>query len=93
MKESEYGNDVQTVKAEYERHQKEHKIIDQVWIPTDLNFLKLIQMPKMLRYIKSSYLNTISSNPTIIIISSKSLLSAIYSVIKFVGLSVRLLEI
>ena len=30
MKESEYGNDVQTVKAEYERHQKEHKIIDQV---------------------------------------------------------------
>jgi hypothetical protein len=30
VKESEYGNDVQTVKAEYERHQKEHKIIDQV---------------------------------------------------------------
>lgn len=29
MKESEYGNDVQTVKAEYERHQKEHKVIDQ----------------------------------------------------------------
>ncbi len=29
VKESEYGNDVQTVKAEYERHQKEHKVIDQ----------------------------------------------------------------
>jgi len=30
IKESEYGTDVQSVKVEYERHQKEHKIIDQV---------------------------------------------------------------
>ena len=29
IKEAEYGNDVQTVKLEYERHQKEHKVIDQ----------------------------------------------------------------
>jgi hypothetical protein len=29
IKESDYGNDVHTVRAEYERHQKEHKIIDQ----------------------------------------------------------------
>ena len=30
LRESEYGTDVQSVKAEYDRHQKEHKIIDQV---------------------------------------------------------------
>jgi hypothetical protein len=30
VKESDYGSDVHTVKAEYERHQKEHKVIDQV---------------------------------------------------------------
>jgi len=30
VKEAEYGSDVQGVKVEYERHQKEHKIIDQV---------------------------------------------------------------
>ena len=29
LKEAEYGTDVQTVKVEYERHQKEHKVIDQ----------------------------------------------------------------
>ena len=29
VKESEYGTDVHTVRAEYERHQKEHKVIDQ----------------------------------------------------------------
>ena len=29
LKESEYGTDMQTVKIEYERHQKEHKVIDQ----------------------------------------------------------------
>ena len=29
VKESDYGTDIQTVKAEYERHQKEHKVIDQ----------------------------------------------------------------
>ena len=29
LKEAEYGTDMQTVKLEYERHQKEHKVIDQ----------------------------------------------------------------
>nr|XP_040567605.1 plectin-like isoform X1 [Lepeophtheirus salmonis] len=29
VKEADYGTDLQTVKAEYERHQKEHKVIDQ----------------------------------------------------------------
>jgi len=29
LKEGEYGTDMQTVKLEYERHQKEHKVIDQ----------------------------------------------------------------
>eukprot|EP00092_Neocalanus_flemingeri_P021691 GFUD01023529.1.p1 GENE.GFUD01023529.1~~GFUD01023529.1.p1 ORF type:complete len:5553 (+),score=1484.06 GFUD01023529.1:557-17215(+) len=29
LKESEYGTDMQTVKVEYDRHQKEHKVIDQ----------------------------------------------------------------
>ena len=29
VKESDYGTDIQTIKAEYERHQKEHKVIDQ----------------------------------------------------------------
>ena len=29
VKEADYGTDVQTIKAEYERHQKEHKVIDQ----------------------------------------------------------------
>merc|ERR1711899_391700 len=29
VKDADYGSDVQTVKAEYERHQKEHKVIDQ----------------------------------------------------------------
>ena len=29
VKEAEYGTDVHTVRAEYERHQKEHKVIDQ----------------------------------------------------------------
>ncbi len=30
LKDAEFGTDVQTVKIEYERHQKEHKVIDQV---------------------------------------------------------------
>lgn len=29
LKEGEYGTDMQTVKVEYDRHQKEHKVIDQ----------------------------------------------------------------
>jgi len=29
LKEAEHGSDMQTVKAEYERHQKEHKVVDQ----------------------------------------------------------------
>merc|ERR1719210_3122162 len=29
VKESDYGTDIQSIKAEYERHQKEHKVIDQ----------------------------------------------------------------
>jgi dystonin len=29
VKDAEYGTDVHTVRAEYERHQKEHKVIDQ----------------------------------------------------------------
>ena len=29
VKEADYGTDVQTVKAEYEPHQKEHNVIDQ----------------------------------------------------------------
>ncbi len=29
LKDAEYGTDVHTVRAEYERHQKEHKVIDQ----------------------------------------------------------------
>ncbi len=30
LKDAEFGTDVQSVKIEYERHQKEHKVIDQV---------------------------------------------------------------
>ena len=29
VKDADYGSDVQTIKAEHERHQKEHKVIDQ----------------------------------------------------------------
>ncbi len=29
VREADYGTDVQTIKAEYDRHQKEHKVIDQ----------------------------------------------------------------
>lgn len=39
LKEAEFGNDVQSVKAEYERHQKEHKIIDQVLYYRLFNYL------------------------------------------------------
>ena len=35
VKEADYGSDMQTVRAEYERHQKEHKVIDQFQVRTN----------------------------------------------------------